>query len=257
MKTRTLLTLPAIFAALLFSCSKNNDPAPSDSSTLEKMSAANALADASASGSGDGTSTCFSTYSNTVQNPPSGYIPGTAETDLNNCLETYWDISGGGPGTVRLVPPAPPVILTPAPPSNPPINTTPPEPDDNLAFLKFFQVIGYGPALTPRTLDEATALFDRYAQIVCAAVAENINFPNPNHVDKALASVIYATNHPEIFQSAEEKEEFLGFLGLVFAKPTFVITRGRGRPDTGGILYLASKDCVNFRLRIPPLFPPM
>jgi len=255
MKTRTLLTLPAIFAALLFSCSKNNDPALSNSPKLEKMSAANALADAGATGSGDGTSTCFSTYSNTVQNPPSGYIPGTAETDLNNCLETYWDISGGGP-TINPIPPADPVVLTQAPPSTPPINTTPPEPDDNLAYLIFFRVDGYGSFINPRTLDEATALFDRYAQIVCAAISANINFPNPNHVDKALASVIYAANHPEVFQSEDEKEEFLRFLGLVFAKPTFVITRGRGRPSTGGILYLQSGQCVNLTLRIPPLFPP-
>jgi hypothetical protein len=120
--------------------------------------------------------------------------------------------------------------------------------------LTFFQVTGYGFFINPRSLDEATQLFDRYSQIVCAAVSENINFPNPTHIDKAAAGVVYAHNHPEIFQSAEDKELFLQFLGLVFAKPTFVITRGRGRPDTGGILYLPSSSCVNLRLRIPPPF---
>lgn len=252
MKTKSLLTLPAIFAALFFSCAKNNDPTPS-SSTLEKISVANAMAATSATAS-SGESTCFDTYFNTIQNPPSGYVPGTAEVDLNNCLPTEWDVTNGIP-TVRPVPPAPPVVLTPAPPPGPdPIDVSLPPPDDNLAYLTFFHVSGYGVFMYPRTLEEATQLFDRYCQIVCAAVTENISFPNPTHIDKAAAGVVYAHNHPEVFLSEDDKDMFLRFLGLVFAKPTFVITRGRGRPDTGGILYLASKDCVNFRLRIPPPF---
>ncbi|KAA2241711.1 hypothetical protein F0L74_17710 [Chitinophaga agrisoli] len=247
MKTQSLLTLAAIFAALLFSCSKDNDPAPPK---LQKMSVTNATADADPTGGAN--STCFSTYSNTVRNPPSGYIPGTAEADLNTCLETNWDISQGAPGP-RQVPPAPPIVLTPAPPSLPPINTTPPPVDDNLAYLKFFNVQGYGFDLFSRTLDEARQLFDRYCQIVCAAITENINWSNPNYVDKSVASVIYATNHPEVFQSAEDKDMFLRFLGLVFAKDTFLISLW-GSPDTGGIINLASGKCVNLWGRIPP-FP--
>ncbi|GAA3934154.1 hypothetical protein GO495_29695 [Chitinophaga oryziterrae] len=145
-------------------------------------------------------------------------------------------------------------MLTPAPPSDP-INTTPSSPpvDQNQAYFDFFSVSGHGFYLYPRSLDEAKQLFDRYCQIVCAAIAENITFPNPNYIDKANASVIYAINHPEVFQSQEDHDMFLHFIGLVFAQPTFVISWSHGAPDTGGIITLPSSGCVNLRVRIPPL----
>jgi hypothetical protein len=244
MKARSLLPLSAIFLTLLFSCSKTND---AGMSKLQKMPVVNAVADTDPN-----TSTCYTTYFTTLLSPPSGYIPGTAETDLNTCLNTSWDLSGGTPGGPRLMPPAPPVVLTVPPPTLPPGTTSPPPVDQNMAYFTFFSVAGYGFFLHPRTLDEARDLFDHYAQIVCAAVAENITFPNPTNIDKSAAGVIYAFNHPEVFQSQDDHDMFLHFLGLVFAQPTFVISWSHGAPDTGGIITLPSSGCVNLRVRIPP-----
>ena len=244
MKARFLLPLSATFVALLFSCSKTNDTALSRS---EKIPVANTLADTD-----PGTSTCYTTYFTTLLNPPSGYIPGTAETDLNSCLNTYWDISGGSAGGPRLMPPPPPVVLTVPPPTLPPTTTNPPPVDQNQAYFDFFSVSGHGFYMYPRSLEEAKQLFDRYCQIVCSAVAENITFPDPTNIDKAAAGVVYAFNHPEVFQSQDDHDMFLRFLGLVFAQPTFVISWSHGAPDTGGIVTLPSSGCVNLRVRIPP-----
>lgn len=244
MKTRFTLTLPAIFAALLFSCSKNNDLASSGSSKLEKMSVSDAMAIAETDTTGfDGAIACYHTYFGTIETPPADYIPGSAEIGLNSCLSAFNGSAGGGTPT-KMMPPAPKVVFTQAPP--PPTST-----DDNRAYRNFFNVngaiIGGGPA---HTLDEAKQLFDRYCNIVCNAVTENITFPDPSYVDKSAAAVIYATNHPEIFQSAQDKEMFLRFLSLVFARPKFVISIGNGALDTGGIVWLQSSSCVNLQMKI-------
>ena len=237
MKTRFTLTLPVIFAALLFSCSKNNDLT---SSKLEKMSMADAVAITETDTTGfSGAMACYNTYFGTIENPPTDYIPGSGEIDLNSCLSAYNGSSGGGAPT-RMMPPAPKAVLTQAPP--PPTST-----DDNRAYRNFFRV---GSVIDGRTLAEAKEIFDRYCNIVCNAVAENITFPDPSYVDKAAAGVIYATNHPEVFQSAEDKETFLRFLSLVFSKPAFVISIGSGALDTGGIVWLPSSSCVNLQLKI-------
>ncbi len=140
------------------------------------MVVTNATAAAAADTTGfDGAAACYATYINTVKNPPSGYIPGSAQIDLASCLASNEDLSGNGPG-LRPAPPATPIVLTPAPPSLPPINTTPPNDDANQAYLRFFEVEGSGFYVFPRTLEEAKQLFDRYSQIVCAAIASNAYF---------------------------------------------------------------------------------
>lgn len=244
MKTRFTLTLPVIFAALLFSCSKNNDLASSDPSKLEKMSAADAMAIAETDTTGfDGAMACYHTYFGTIEHPPTDYIPGSGEIDLNTCLSAYNGSSGGGAPT-KMMPPAPKAVLSLAPPST--------STDDNMAYRRFFGVgtiVIIDGSFGSRTLDEAKVIFDRYCNIVCNAVTENITFPDPSYVDKAAAGVIYATNHPEVFQSAEDKETFLRFLSLVFSKPQFVISTGRGAIDTGGIIWLPSASCVNLKIK--------
>lgn len=85
-------------------------------------------------------------------------------------------------------------------------------------------MITRGIYMYPCSLEEAKQLSDRSCQIVCAAIAGNISIPDPNHIDKSTASVIYAFNHPEVFQSQEDHDMFLDFIGMVFAQPAFVIS---------------------------------
>lgn len=226
------LMLFAFLAAVFFACSKDSQ---------EKLSLAGAMADADTTGF-EGPMLCYHDYSNTLNDPPSDYIPGQAQIDLNTCLSAYNGSSGNAGNPRKLLPPAPKVILVREP--FPPEPGS--EPDDNLRYIAFF-------GLSPVHSDEAafaaaSVTFEHYSNIVCDAIAENITFADPSYADKAMAGVIYANNHPEIFTSVADKDQFLAFLSMVFQKPAFTISIGRRAIRTDINAFSPSLSCVNLAL---------
>lgn len=241
MRKSPLLTRLALLATLFVSCSKSSDVATQDPSVpLEKLSVSDALAAAGTDTTGyDGAMACYATYFGTLENPPDDYIPGDAAITLNTCLAEYRGSSGGGGGP-RLVPPAPKVILTLAPP-------LPTEDDDNRRYLAFF---GLTTSSSDAAYAAASAKFDRFCSIVCDAIAENITYPDPSYIDKRIAGVTYATNHPDIFSTSFEKLEFLRFLPFVFERPTFIISVGSSAIRTEVNPFTTTGNCVNLVLRL-------
>lgn len=191
---------------LLFAmaCSKNED-----ASKLNLTSALMGGGDTDPDSTGfTGISGCYWTLNNTLENPPSGYIPGSAETAFGTCAEPYMDLSGGGP-TLKKYPPAPPVTFTKVPPE-------PTVSNDNRVIMGFFNLYGFDiDGNPPMDYPTAGALINTYNSLIVSALEA---YPTDNNtVNKINSCVTYIFNNPPADPSFN-RTQFLDYVNNVAYK---------------------------------------
>lgn len=235
MYQRHVVTQLALTALLFFSCTK-------ESTEQERLKLSGKLAD----GTGDAT-TCYTTYLNTIKNPPKGYVPLTAEHDLANC-QGEWSLGSPSSPKPRLYPP---------PPELTPVKVVVPHYTDQRNYLAYF---GLNAASADAEFKAASNTFIHFASIECDAISaliDPVTSPSPTPEQKRAAGVVYTATNPEAFASAAEKERFIEFLVLVFPvdRSSFVFYSDAYSPRTGLDMFTLSPywNCINFRIGLSNL----
>lgn len=233
MNSRHNVSRLALTALLFFSCSK-------EITQQEKVKLSHQLADAN-----DDPTTCYTTYLNTIKNPPAGYVPLTAERDLANC-QGKWTLGNPTKPAPKLYPP---------PPELTPVRVPYTDYLDQEHYRFFF---GLGMRSTDADYQAANDTFLRFTILECDAISTHIDlvtYPSPTPEQKRAAGVLYTVSNPQAFASLAEKDRFMEFLTLVFpvGRDAFVFIGGSRAPETRLDIWALNPylQCINFRLGVP------